>query len=178
MSRKLAAGHGKSSLSNEASSKNQYEQDAEDVVASLKRMGLITSPEAASPNWLTRDALSAMGIAARFARWEALSIDLHRKAGLPSSKELLARIALWWRFELFAVYVRELKAKAFRIFYESFVWMKEDGTVDIAMLMLNDDEALLDAMTEFLLAELEKNEDKYGQTAKQSRRRGLLLARQ
>jgi hypothetical protein len=25
---------------------------------------------------------------------------------LPSSKELLARIALWWRFELFAVYVR------------------------------------------------------------------------
>jgi hypothetical protein len=75
-------------------------------------------------------------------------------------------------------HLRELKAKAFRIFYESFVWMKEDGTVDIAMLMLNDDEALLDAMTEFLLAELEKNEDKYGQTAKQSRRRGLLLARQ
>jgi hypothetical protein len=135
----------------------QYEQDAEDVVPSLKRFGLMPAPESAPPIWLTREVLSAMGVAARFARWEALSIEVHRKAGLPSSTELLARIAIWWRFEPFADYVRALKAKAFRVFYESFVWMKEDGTADIAMLISSDDDLLLDAMTEFLLAELERN---------------------
>lgn len=139
----------------------QAQQDADDVAILLKHYGIL--PESREPDstpiGLPPDVLIGLALATRFARWESNEIKVHLNAGLPSSRQVLARVASQWQEPEFSEFVSGLRSNAFRIFYECFIWLVDGETMsaEMAMTAITDEEEFLDAMADYLLAQVTKS---------------------
>jgi hypothetical protein len=130
----------------------EAELDAHRVAVFLSVLGIAADPD--RPIRLPRGSLLALGAALRLLEWEDNGLNVHRDAGLPPAHQALldALRSLNSGADDEARGTHHLSRRVVALFAERLAWHgRRELDADVALDEL-DDEAMLEALAEFLWA--------------------------